>query len=62
MSFGPKNPSMSLDFDSSPPPKKAPDNLDQEESQLWRWALWFMIFLAAALAALLRERLENIPF
>jgi len=53
---------MSLDFDSSPRPQKAAGNLDQEESQLWRWALWFMIFLAAALAALLWERLENIPF
>ncbi len=53
---------MSLDFDSPPGPKKPLGNLDQEESQLWRWALWFMIFLAAALAALLWERLENIPF
>jgi PAS domain S-box-containing protein len=53
---------MSLDFDSSPPPPKQAGKLDHEESQLWRWALWFMIFLAAALAALLWERLENIPF
>ncbi|HTS04120.1 MAG TPA: PAS domain S-box protein, partial [Candidatus Eisenbacteria bacterium] len=53
---------MSLDFDSSPPPSKPAGNLDQEESQLWRWALLFMTFLAAALAALLWERLENIPF
>jgi two-component system NtrC family sensor kinase len=50
-----------------PAPGKAPrtprpaENLELEESQLWRWALWFMIFLAAALAALLWERLENIP-
>src|SRR5947209_8785794 len=27
--------------------------LDQEESQLWRWALWFMVLLSVALAALL---------
>lgn len=53
---------MSLDFDSSPPPPKPAGNLDQEESQLWRWALWFMILMAAALAALLWERLEDIPF
>jgi PAS domain S-box-containing protein len=53
---------MSVEFDSSPPPSKPAGNLDHEESQLWRWALWFMIFLAAALAALLWERLENIPF
>ncbi len=39
-----------------------PGSLDREESQLWRWALLFMIFLAFALAGLLWERLENIPF
>lgn len=37
-------------------------NLDREESQLWRWALGFMILLAFALAALLWERLEAIPY
>jgi len=36
-------------------------HLEQEESQLWRWTLWFLILLAFALAALLWERLENIP-
>jgi two-component system NtrC family sensor kinase len=36
--------------------------LEQEESQLWRWVLGFFILLAFALAALLWERLENIPF
>src|SRR5271165_3208850 len=51
----------------TPEPGKAPraprpaENLEKEESQLWRWALWFMIFLSVALAALLWERLENIP-
>src|ERR1700758_5457667 len=44
------------------PPTRTSGNLDREESQLWRWALLFMILLAAALAALLWERLENIPF
>src|SRR5215471_10370355 len=43
-------------------PSRPDGNLDHEESQLWRWALWFMIFLAFALAVLLWERLENIPF
>jgi PAS domain S-box-containing protein len=37
-------------------------HLDKEESQLWRWALMFMVLLAVALAALLWERLENIPY
>ena len=53
---------MSLDFDSPPRPPRGPANFDREESQLWSWALWFMVFLAVALAALLWERLENIPF
>ncbi|HUO15821.1 MAG TPA: PAS domain S-box protein [Verrucomicrobiae bacterium] len=49
---------MTQDPDKSARPAA---NLEQEESQLWRWSLWFMIFLAVALAALLWERLENIP-
>ena len=53
---------MSLDFDSSPPPSKPAGNLEREESQLWRWALWFMMLMAVALSALLWERLENVPF
>src|SRR6201998_1754900 len=52
---------MTPDPVQSPPPRPA-GNLDGEESQLWRWTLWFMIFLAFALAVLLWERLENIPF
>jgi PAS domain S-box-containing protein len=35
---------------------------DREESQLWRWVLWFMILLAVTLAGLLWERLDNIPY
>src|SRR5579871_1239152 len=53
---------MSLDIDTPPRPPRQSGNLDQEESQLWRWALMFMILLASALAALMWERLENIPF
>src|ERR1700693_1964409 len=41
---------------------RGPDHLEREESQLWRWALGFMLILAAALSWLLWERLENIPF
>src|SRR5215469_13822568 len=52
---------MSLDFDTPPKAPRQPGNLDQEESQLWRWLLLFMILLASALASLLWERLENIP-
>jgi len=39
-----------------------PGNLEREESQLWRWVLLFLIFLAVALAGLLWERLDNIPY
>jgi PAS domain S-box-containing protein len=52
----------------TPDPPDAPrssvptGSLEQEESQLWRWALLFMVLLAVALAALLWERLENIPY
>ena len=46
----------------SPRTPRPPDNLEREESQLWRWALLFMVLLAVALAGLLWERLENIPF
>jgi PAS domain S-box-containing protein len=50
--------------DPNPPQRAAlpQGTLDREESQLWRWALGFMILLAVALAGLLWERLENIPF
>jgi PAS domain S-box-containing protein len=41
---------------------RPPGNLEQEESQLWRWLLLFMVLLSVALAGLLYERLENIPF
>jgi PAS domain S-box-containing protein len=44
------------------PTSRPPGNLEREESQLWRWALGFMVLLSFALAGLLYERLENIPF
>src|ERR1700756_4994743 len=53
---------MSLDPRNASRTPRPPGNLEREESQLWRWALGFMILLAVALAALLWERLENIPF
>ena len=53
---------MSLDRGKPSRPPHPPDNLEREESQLWRWALGFMLLLAVALSALLWERLENIPF
>ncbi len=53
---------MSLDPADSPRTPQPPGNLEREESQLWRWALGFMVLLSVALAALLYERLENVPF
>jgi PAS domain S-box-containing protein len=53
---------MTMDPSQPRRPPRSSGNFDQEESQLWRWALLFMIFLAVALAALLWERLENIPY
>src|SRR5271169_460917 len=48
---------------SHPSSKAQPTgSLEREESQLWRWLLGFMVLLSVALAALLWERLENIPF
>ncbi len=50
--------------DPNQPPRNTPPqgHLEREESQLWRWALGFMILLAVALAALLWERLDGIPY
>ena len=45
-----------------PRPVRPPAQLEQEESQLWRWALLFMVMLSVALSALLWERLDNIPY
>src|SRR3984893_12447667 len=53
---------MSLDPPNASRPPRSPGNLDREESQLWRWALGFMVLLAVALSALLWERMDNIPY
>ncbi|HTA47949.1 MAG TPA: PAS domain S-box protein [Verrucomicrobiae bacterium] len=46
----------------SPRRPRAPQNLEREESQLWRWILLFMVLLAAGFAALAWERLETLPY
>ncbi len=53
---------MTPDLGNPSPTPRPPGTLEKEESQLWRWLLWFMVFLAVALAALLWERLETIPY
>ena len=53
---------MSLDPTNTPRRPRPSEHLEREESQLWRWALGFMVLLAFALSGLLWERLESIPF
>ncbi len=50
-----------VDEDSTPNRPDPPSNrLEREESQLWRWALWLLILLAAAVAALSWQQLEDL--
>ncbi|PYQ44513.1 MAG: hypothetical protein DMG99_03765 [Acidobacteria bacterium] len=48
--------------DRNPTSQRSPGHLEEQESQLWRWTLLFMILLAVALAGLMWERLEAVPF
>jgi two-component system NtrC family sensor kinase len=43
-------------------PSRSPGHLEEEETRLWRLALSFMVLLAVALAVLLWERLETVPY
>src|SRR5450755_1725202 len=50
-----------VDEDSTSNRPDPPSNrLEREESQLWRWALWLLILLAAAVAALSWQQLEDL--
>jgi len=46
----------------TPRRSRPPQNLEREESQLWRWILLFMVLLAAGFAYLAWERLETLPY
>ena len=48
--------------DRNPTQQRSPGHLEQQESLLWRGTLLFMILLAVALAGLMWERLEAVPF
>ncbi len=49
------------DQDSNPNRSTPPSNrLEREESQLWRWALGLLVLLAAAVAALSYQQLEDL--
>lgn len=43
-------------------PNAAPNRLEREESQLWRWALGLLILLATAVAALSWQQLKDLPY
>src|SRR6202167_765074 len=50
-------------LDGRPPsnrPDPAPGKLEREESQLWRWALGMLVLLAAAVAVLSWQQLEDL--
>ncbi len=53
---------MTQDPSDTPRRARAPQNLEREESQLWRWILLFMVLLAAGFAYLAWERLETLPY
>jgi PAS domain S-box-containing protein len=53
---------MTQDPSGTPRRPRAPQNLEREESQLWRWILLFMVLLAAGFAYLAWERLESLPY
>jgi PAS domain S-box-containing protein len=53
---------MAAEENRPPSSQGSPGHLEQEETRLWRLALWFMVLLAAALAGLVWERLESLPY
>jgi PAS domain S-box-containing protein len=53
---------MAAEENRPPRSQRSPGHLEQEETRLWRLALWFMILLAVALAVLVWERLESVPY
>jgi PAS domain S-box-containing protein len=53
---------MAAEQNHSPRSQRPPGHLEQEEARLWRLALLFMVLLAVALAVLVWERLQSIPY
>ena len=53
---------MTQSSPGTPRRSRPPQNLEREESQLWRWILLFMVLLAAGFAYLAWERLETLPY
>ena len=42
--------------------RRTPGHLEREESQLWRWALMFLVLLATGLAAFAWDRQQDFPY
>jgi len=53
---------MAVEENPSPHSQRPPGHLEREETRLWRLALLFMVLLAVALAVLVWERLQSIPY
>jgi PAS domain S-box-containing protein len=53
---------MAAEENHSPRSQRPPGHLEQEETRVWRLALLFMVLLAVALAVLVWERLQSIPY
>jgi two-component system NtrC family sensor kinase len=53
---------MAAEQNQPPRSQRSPGHLEQEETRLWRMVLWFMVLLAAGLAAALWEPLQNVPY
>lgn len=51
-----------LEEQQPPRSTRKPNKLEKEEAWLWRIALMFVVLLATGLAAVLWERLENLPY
>ena len=47
---------------STPKRPDPPNRLEREETQLWRWALGLIVLLAAAVAYLSWDQLNNLPY
>lgn len=53
---------MAAEENHPPRSQRSPGHLEQEETRLWRIVLWFLVLLAAALAGLMWERLQSVPY
>ena len=53
---------MPDDGQAPKPPDQAPNRLEHEENQLWRWALGLLVLLAAAVAVLSWQQLQDLPY